>query len=462
MTRTRRWIAAVLALAAGAVVVVAFTGDPRASGAAPGPAAATSVWSARRVPQPIVAAVGAQHLQQKMDAEVGDPGACFMVESDGAVVASSNVDAPLVPASAEKLFTAAASLQVLGPDFTYDTKVVASAAPIDGAVDQLVLVGSGDPVLSTEEYAASVAAGPVRKRGGVITSLDDLAQAVVDAGVRRVKTGVVADDSRYDQQRQVDGWASSYLADGDVGLLGALSVDDGNQTVTPRRVANDPALNAATKLTALLTARGVQVGAPSRGAAPSGAVEIAKATSPPLRDIVGSMLSTSDATTAELLAKELGVRAGQGGTTAAGTAAILASLQKLGVKTDGLTLVDASGLHRGDRATCSALLATMNLGAQPRYDTLWNGLSVVGEHGTLVDQLLGLGLEGKLRAKTGFLNGVTAMVGKLDDDQHVQFAYVDNGDFPQSVAEGLRRTAASVLSTFPEAPEADKLVPAPT
>jgi D-alanyl-D-alanine carboxypeptidase/D-alanyl-D-alanine-endopeptidase (penicillin-binding protein 4) len=461
MTPVRRAVAALLAVSAIVAVVLAFTGDPSPSGAAAAPAGATPMWSARRVPQPFAAMVGAQHLQRALDTQIGGPGMCVMVEEDGAPVAATNVDVPLIPASAQKLLIGAAALEVLGPDFTYQTKVVAPAPAVDGVVDQLVLVGSGDPVIATGDFVASLENQP-RRKGGVLTSLEVLADTIVNAGIRRVRTGVVGDDSRYDQQRTVSGWSPSYLADGDVGPLGALTVNDGYQSFSPRRAASDPALNAAAKLTELLAARGVQLGAPARGVAPPGAVDIVSVTSPPLREIVGSMLTTSDALTAELLAKELGVRAADQGSTAAGTAAVVASLQKLGIPIGGLVLADASGLHRGNRATCRTLLAALELGSQPRYDALWNGLSTVGGKGTLVDQLLGLGLEGKLAGKTGFLSGVSSLVGKVDDDTlHLRFAFVDNGDYSQSVAEALRRDAVEILRTFPDAPPADELVPSP-
>ena len=85
MTTARRWIAAVLAIGAVAALVLGFTGDPSASGAAPAPAGATPLWSARRVPQPIVDAVGGQRLQGELDREVGGASTCFMVEDDGAL-----------------------------------------------------------------------------------------------------------------------------------------------------------------------------------------------------------------------------------------------------------------------------------------------------------------------------------------------------------------------------------------
>jgi len=461
VTTTRRWVAAGLVLAAVVALVLAFTGDPSPSGAAPPPAGATPMWSARRVPQPIVDAVGGQHLQTALDREVGGPQTCFMVEDDGAFVAGANVDTPLVPASTQKLFIAAAALDTLTPDFAFETRVLAPRAPEQGVVDRLWFVGSGDPVLATGDYMAFVDQQR-RRQTTVYTHLEQLAQQIVDAGIRQVPGGVVADESRYDDQRQVAGWSPGYVADGDVGPMSALEVNDGNRTLSPRRPADDPSVSAAQILTDLLVARGVQVGPPSRGTAPSDATEVTRITSPALRDIVSAMLTTSDALTAELLAKELGVRASNQGSTAAGTAAVVAALEKRGVPMEGVTLADASGLHRANRATCRSLLDTLALGARPGFEALWTGLSVVGQRGTLVDQLLGLGIDGKLSAKTGFLAGVTGFVGRLDGDQQLRFAYVDNGgDYSQGVSEEIRRDATETLLTFPEAPAADALVPAP-
>ena len=111
-------------------------------------------------------------------------------------------------------------LATLGPDFTYETKVVAPAAPDNGSVDQLFLVGSGDPVLATNEYNDYLQSQPHTK-GDVTTSLDALADHIVDAGVKRVPGGIVADDTRYDDVRYVPTWKDSYHIDGDVGPLGA-------------------------------------------------------------------------------------------------------------------------------------------------------------------------------------------------------------------------------------------------
>jgi len=70
---------------------------------------------------------------------------------NGRILYERNTDRAFTPASNTKLFTTAAALEKLGPDFTYRTVLFR-----DGEVDSsgvlhgdLVIVGSGDPTLST-------------------------------------------------------------------------------------------------------------------------------------------------------------------------------------------------------------------------------------------------------------------------------------------------------------------------
>src|SRR4051794_7374873 len=197
--RTRAIVAAALAIGAVVVLFVAFSGEssPAVTSSA---RLATPLWSTRRVPQPVVDAVGAQHLQRALDQSFSGPGVCFLVQADGQVLASRNADTPLIGASTQKLLVAAASLATLTPDFTYETRVVAPAAPNAGGVDKVWLVGSGDPTLSTSPYAAFIQAKD-KTRGDVTTSLEALADAIVAKGVQRIPGGVVVDDSRYDAER---------------------------------------------------------------------------------------------------------------------------------------------------------------------------------------------------------------------------------------------------------------------
>lgn len=106
-------------------------------------------------------------------------------------------------------------------------------------------------------------------------------------------------------------------------------------------------------------------------------------------------------------------------------------------------------------------MRTLGLADKPGFSTLVDGLPVAGRTGTLIDQMLGTPLQGKLRAKTGSLQGVAGLTGVVDVGPRLRFAFVDTGDFSESAAPNIRLKLASVIGTFPGAPSADSLVPAP-
>jgi serine-type D-Ala-D-Ala carboxypeptidase/endopeptidase (penicillin-binding protein 4) len=462
----RRLVVALLATAAVACAVFAVGADTAPEREPTAAGLATPMWSARRVPQSIADGVGAQRLQARLDAELGTVESCVVVTSgDGdTVLAARNPDAAMIPASSQKLFTAVAALEVLGPDHRFETTVVAPAGPSDGRVDELWLVGGGDPVLATPEFAAELATEPFYVQTDVVTtSLVELADAVVAAGVRQVPGGVHGDDSRYEALRYLPTWRDTYRTGGQIGPLGALTVNDGYTVLNPTPApVDDPAAFAASELARLLEERGVQVGAVAdRAAAPPDAAVIASVQSRPLQDIVGGLLRSSDNLTAELLTREIGLRAANEGTTAAGTAAIVATLERLGVATQGLALVDGSGLDRGDRATCGQLVAALDLGEDPARGALWGGLAVAGEAGTLRPSFAGTPLEGRLRGKTGSLEGVTALAGLVDVGRPVRFAFLAGGGFSEAEGFALRERVATTVAGFPDAPPADQLVPVP-
>ena len=462
-----RWRRISVALGLAAVVCAAFAipSSGAASGGGTAATLTTPLWSPRRAPELLVDGVGAQRLQASLTTDLAaDPGSCFVVSEGHEPLASLNPDTPLLPASTEKLLTATAALVVLGPNFKYETKAVSDQTPTNGTLDRLWLVGSGDPLLATADYTTYLQSQPEEK-GAITTPLATLADAIVAKGVKRIPGGVIGDDSRYDTQRYVPSWPTSYRTDPEIGPLGALTVNGGYQVEGTSRLVPvpDPALYAATELSSLLTARGVQVGPPSAHTkAPSGATDVASVFSPTLHDILVSSLQTSDNLAAELLAKEMGVHTAGQGTTAAGTQVITATLTRLGIPTAGMTLVDASGLDRGDRVSCTTLASVLDLAGSPQFQTVLQGLPVAGQDGTLADRLQGTPLAGRLKAKTGTLNGVSGLAGLLDGGRPLRFALLVNGNVPDKLAaEVVREGFAGILATFPNAPAPSALVPAP-
>lgn len=373
----------------------------------------------------------------------------------------------MVPASTQKLLTATAALLELGPDSRFRTAAVGTA-PVDGTVQgDLTLVGGGDPVLATADYAARF-----KRQPQVFTDLDLLAQRIADAGVRRVTGSVVGDEGRYDRERQVAGWPARYLSQDVIGPLSALSVNDGFAEYPPAPdvyrdlvPAADPAQHAAAIFTVLLAARGVEVGGPPRsGVAPVGAVEVAAIDSPSMRQVVAGLLADSDNSTGELLLKELG-RGALDPTTAGGRARAAAVLTAAGLDLTGATIVDGSGLSLDDRVTCDLLVEVL---ARPGTGpVVQDGLAVAGETGTLTERFAGTALVGRLRAKTGSLNTVAALAGLVaDDDGSFTFAYLVNTVAPARVDEAAviasQQRLGEILLAWPRVPDEATLGPLPS
>jgi D-alanyl-D-alanine carboxypeptidase/D-alanyl-D-alanine-endopeptidase (penicillin-binding protein 4) len=191
---------------------------------------------------------------------------------------------------------------------------------------------------------------------------------------------------------------------------------------------------------------------------------VASTQSIPLLDVVAEMLSESDNMTAETLLKNVGVAGSGSGSTASGAAALRRSLA-LGGATEkelaALKMDDGSGLSRDDRASCRLLLGAIR--DQPLDGPLVKGLAVMGESGTLKERLRNSPARGKVLAKTGTLNGVSALVGLARGDDGVtrRFALVLNG--LTSGADGLRTgdALAELLVTAVGGPDPSVLAPRP-
>ncbi|HEY9555828.1 MAG TPA: D-alanyl-D-alanine carboxypeptidase/D-alanyl-D-alanine-endopeptidase [Acidimicrobiales bacterium] len=369
------------------------------------------------------------------------PGGCISVVDGDRVLYEANDEATVVPASLTKLLTAAAALEGLGADARLRTEVRAAAPPVDGVVaGDLWLVGGGDPVLGTDVWASQMDSSPPPH-----TSLDVLADRVVAAGVRRVEGRVVGDESRYDAERYVDTWPDRLIADGEVGPLSALTVNDGFLIWGhPGVPFDDPPTDAAVVFAELLAARGVSFTAPAdAGPAGAGAVEVAAVESPTVGELVQAMLRDSDNGTAELLVKELGLQRFGQGSTAAGVRAVGEILTRAGIPLAGVILADGSGLSDAARLTCTSVTTLLTM----KSADLAGMLAVAGRDGTLARRFVGTPVAGRLRAKTGSLDGVAALGGYVDNRSGttLAFAYVVNGLTHGSSASSLQDALAAAL-----------------
>ena len=376
---------------------------------------------------------------------------CVAVEWMGIRLGSVNPTKALVPASSTKLITAAVALEVLKPEFTYTTKVHGSL-DATGSVADLFFVGGGDPLIVRNEYVASE---KYPTTSG--TSLEKLADSLFAAGLRRVAGSVVGVDTRYDDQRFVDVWPREFHFT-EAGPLGSLVVDDGvvlGQITKP----DDPAVAAATELQNLLNARGVLFGGvPRHDVLPAGIPELASIQSAPLTAIIQEMMVNSDNNTAELLLKEIGFASKGIGSTAAGLAAAKDQLAKWKLDKEVL-LFDGSGLASDGRISCDVFMSLLN-----SFSASMPGLmAIAGETGTIRDTFDGTPVAGKLRAKTGTLNGVKALVGYLPvtNSDPVIFSMLMNksGIDNQSSYRPIWYSLADVLNRASVSPSVEQLTP---
>jgi D-alanyl-D-alanine carboxypeptidase/D-alanyl-D-alanine-endopeptidase (penicillin-binding protein 4) len=419
--------------------------------------------SPRRAPAVFLDAAARVRLGRTLQDTVGGMTACAVVDTPtGQRLATVGDNTVLAAGSNQKLLIAAAALQVLGPDHKLVTRAVSDAPLEQGTLHgDLTIVGGGDPLLATPAYEQYLHELP-RFRDVPVTRLSDLADAIAGAGIRHIDGALVADDSRYDTTRYNADWKSNYVPDGEIGPVGALSVDGGFADPRAPTAAADPALLAVQRLRELLAQRGVSVGgANRRGTAPQNARRIAEKASLPLTGLVGVMLGSSDNYAAELLTREIGVVGAKNGTTPAGLEAVTATVKELGVPTDGVELIDGSGLAPSNRVTCDALMGVLTLTGRAPFDAITRGLPVAGQSGTLATRFVGDPLAGILHAKTGDINGVVGFSGTVDDKEDLLFAFAANGGFSTDGGRSLQGQIARAVAAYPDVNGLFGLVPAP-
>jgi D-alanyl-D-alanine carboxypeptidase/D-alanyl-D-alanine-endopeptidase (penicillin-binding protein 4) len=469
---SRRPSAPVSALAVVFAVLVGLAASPidtrlaAADDAAPTiTSLVTPVLSARRLPAVLAASQADARLRAALAPIVAKstPTTCVTVQSGNRVIDRINGEQPLMPASTEKLLTATAVLDRLGADAKLTTAAVTVASTNSGVIDgDLYVVGAGDPLLITSGYTSTFEEADQK-----YNDYAKLADAIKAAGVTEIRGNVLGDDSRFDTQRYVPTWAGRYIRSGEIGPLGALTVNDGftglsltPDTPTKDRQPGEPALLAAETLISLLKARGVQVsGGPFEAKAPDGATTVASLDSLSMADTVGEMLRRSDNTTAEILLKDLAVHERTAGTTNGGAKVVQDTLSRLGFPTQGSVTVDGSGLDVGDRVTCDLLVAALD--HQGPSSALAADLPVAGKTGTLRKRLRGTAAEGNVRAKTGTLNEVSALAGfaHTASGEDLTFAVLVNGTLATAVA--LTDEVAVALAHYGEGLSVDAIGPRP-
>lgn len=362
---------------------------------------------------------------QSADARLGTLSAQVIDLASGKVLYDNGGKNPAITASSIKLVTATAAMQALGPNFRITTKVVYSAAK----PDTVVLVGGGDPTLSRLATGSSVYSGAPR--------LSDLAQQVNDwalaQGITEIKH-LVIDSTLITGSTWESSWPIAERTGGYQPLITSLMVDGdrANPKAAKSARSTDPTGRAAREFKKALGAIAVNADI-SSGIAANGASKIAEVKSAKLPTLINYMISASDNTIAEYLARHVAISQGLPSNLESIQMGYQKALGTMGLDWAGIVIKDGSGESKNDLITpafYNNLMAKI-LGGDANLQSVVKGLPIAGKSGTLAGRFGGENAvaRGHIFAKTGSIYRAYALVGYLDakDGSRLAFAILASG-----------------------------------
>lgn len=143
---------------------------------------------------------------------------------DGKILYKRNEDHLFMPASNMKLFTTAAALENLGPDYTFRTTVECDTPPDDrGRVHDLILVGRGDANIGSRVLPYHL---KTERRIYADQVFRELADQVVAHGVREIQGDLVADDTYFLHEPFNHDWGVGDIQWGYGAPISALTFND--------------------------------------------------------------------------------------------------------------------------------------------------------------------------------------------------------------------------------------------
>jgi D-alanyl-D-alanine carboxypeptidase/D-alanyl-D-alanine-endopeptidase (penicillin-binding protein 4) len=470
----------------------------------------------------------AETLLGNEPASKGEWGLSIADGETGETLYEQNAAKYFVPASNMKLFTTALALAKLGPEFRFRT-TLESTGVIDSSGEltaDLVLEGRGDPNLSNRKFPFNLKEefdGPPEK------VLAELADQLVAKGVKSISGDIVGDDSYFPRERYPNGWEIDDMVWEYGAAISALVVNDNTATVTltpgwaagdavqpevaprtpdfivenrvitsaanvkadltltrqpgahlvmvsgtlpqksaPRKLVlaiEEPAINAATLLKALLEERGVKVsgGLQARhenvteapGITPT---VLAEHVSIPLRDSVKLVNKISQNLHTEVL-----LRAAMRQTAA--TWSSPDELMKfaadfyagIGIAADDVIQTDGSGLSRHDMVTPRAVITLLYWAQQQAwFESYYASLPVAGIDGTLEERMRNTPAAGRVHAKTGSVEHGRTMSGFAETagGRRLVFSFLSNnqGGKNHEATDALAGLCVAMIEEFNAVP----------
>src|SRR5688572_19510264 len=188
---------------AGVVVLLLSVAAATAAWVAPKPAVGPPSPSPAAAPAAAPAIASLRADVERYIASTGWTGPLWSVTvvslDRGDTLVALHPDLQLAPASNMKLFTTAAALYYLGPQYRYSTFLLADG-PIENGVlnGDLIIYGTGDPTISD-------------RFGMKMSVWNAFADTLAALSVREVRGNIVADATYFSGSGHAPGWQDDYI-----------------------------------------------------------------------------------------------------------------------------------------------------------------------------------------------------------------------------------------------------------
>jgi serine-type D-Ala-D-Ala carboxypeptidase/endopeptidase (penicillin-binding protein 4) len=398
---------------------------------------------------------------------------CVADAVSGELIIDYNSGVSLAPASVMKLITTAAALELLGPEYTFKTRI-GYTGKINKRFKRLkgniIVTGGGDPALGSQYFTDHYK-----------DFLADCVAEIKNLGIKRIRGKVITDDSYYDYLPVPSKWLwedeGNYYGAGAYGLsvfdncyeihfttqsdsskpeiktikpeecrfdlsnfLIALgTTDEGNVFTAPyshygwlagtipvnqddfvlKASITDPPLLFSKVFIAKLKSEGVKISGDActtrsdKKNKQEPVIPVSEITSPRLAEIIDVLNHESVNLYAEHLVKELGKKFKNDGSTASGVKVILEFLKNSGIDTNGMFIEDGSGLSPvnaiNTRELVRLLVYMKNKGQY--FNDYISSLPDAGKTGTLKNSFKDPVFDSRLKAKSGSMTRVRSYAG---------------------------------------------------
>jgi D-alanyl-D-alanine carboxypeptidase/D-alanyl-D-alanine-endopeptidase (penicillin-binding protein 4) len=436
----------------------------------------------------------------------------FGATVDGSSPFARNDGEEYAPASTAKIFTAAAALAWLGPDYRYGTLV--EWQPLEGGIAaNLTLGGSGDPSWGMAEFGENLK-----------TRVTKIAQDLKRHGVNTIRgeISVVSRDPRWDYISIPEGWkptdpedcggtlaqgfnlnincstlkitsASTYAWASGADTPVSFDIREGDSTKVRVKLERLPdgrlgyrasgtwkrgsgaqafalpvwGTHGWIKNLLIQACREQGIGFEEAGRVPVSPARLSfLSLSPPLSQLLKPFVKNSINFMGDAFLKTIALKANrpEADLLAGGNAAIREYLLNLGVP-DEFRLHDGSGLSRTARVTPRMMRAFLQkVQREPYFPALWGSLAIAGSDGTLKNRMKGTAAANRLRGKTGTLDGVYNLAGFVPGkDGYEPFLVLTKTTTAQSSTAGAAadRVGAKLASITPKSRGVEEAEPFP-